>query len=267
MHDDRRLAGARRRRSPPRDAFVVERLREAGAVILGKTNLSEWANFRSTRSISGWSGRGGQARNPYALDRNPVRLELRLRRRGRRRTSARVGDRHRDRRLDRLPVDRQRPRRHQADGRAGEPRRHHPDRAQPGHGRADGAHGARRGAPARRDGRRRSARRRHRGEPRTRARATTRVSSIPSGLRGARIGVGAQALRLHIRRSTGVLEDALAELKRAGAVLVDPAEIPHARASTTTSELEVLLYEFKADLNAYLARARPGGAGAARWPT
>jgi amidase len=55
----------------PRDAFVVARLREAGAVLLGKTNLSEWANFRSTRSSSGWSSRGGQVRNPYALDRNP----------------------------------------------------------------------------------------------------------------------------------------------------------------------------------------------------
>ena len=55
----------------PRDAFIAARLREAGAVILGKTNLSEWANFRSTRSSSGWSGRGGQTRNPYALDRSP----------------------------------------------------------------------------------------------------------------------------------------------------------------------------------------------------
>lgn len=54
----------------PRDAFVVTRLREAGAVILGKTNLSEWANFRSTRSTSGWSSRGGLTKNPYALDRN-----------------------------------------------------------------------------------------------------------------------------------------------------------------------------------------------------
>src|SRR5213075_2759626 len=53
-----------------RDAGVVKRLREAGAVILGKTNLSEWANFRSTHSTSGWSGRGGQTRNPYVLDRN-----------------------------------------------------------------------------------------------------------------------------------------------------------------------------------------------------
>lgn len=55
----------------PKDAFILERLRAAGAVILGKTNLSEWANFRSSRSTSGWSGRGGQTRNPYVLDRNP----------------------------------------------------------------------------------------------------------------------------------------------------------------------------------------------------
>ncbi|HLT45201.1 MAG TPA: amidase, partial [Luteimonas sp.] len=56
---------------PKSDAFLVARLRAAGAVVLGKTNLSEWANFRSTRSVSGWSGRGGQTKNPYVLDRNP----------------------------------------------------------------------------------------------------------------------------------------------------------------------------------------------------
>ncbi len=56
---------------PPRDAQVAARLRAAGAVILGKTNLSEWANYRSNNAGSGWSGRGGQTRNPYALDRNP----------------------------------------------------------------------------------------------------------------------------------------------------------------------------------------------------
>jgi amidase len=55
----------------PRDAFIATKLRNAGAVILGKTNLSEWANFRSTHSSSGWTGRGGQTRNPYALDRSP----------------------------------------------------------------------------------------------------------------------------------------------------------------------------------------------------
>ena len=54
-----------------RDAFIVQRLRAAGAVILGKTNLSEWANYRSSHSVSGWSGRGGQTHNPFALDRNP----------------------------------------------------------------------------------------------------------------------------------------------------------------------------------------------------
>jgi amidase len=57
--------------TPKRDAFVVERLRKSGALILGKTNLSEWANFRGNRSISGWSGRGGQTNNPYFLDQNP----------------------------------------------------------------------------------------------------------------------------------------------------------------------------------------------------
>jgi len=56
---------------PAQDSFVARKLREAGAVILGKTNLSEWANFRGNRSSSGWSARGGQTNNPYAIDRNP----------------------------------------------------------------------------------------------------------------------------------------------------------------------------------------------------
>src|SRR3989441_3127445 len=56
---------------PPQDSTVAKKLREAGAVIIGKTNLSEWANFRSSHSSSGWSGRGGQTKNPYVLDRNP----------------------------------------------------------------------------------------------------------------------------------------------------------------------------------------------------
>lgn len=57
--------------TPPKDAFLIQRLRSAGAVILGKANMSEWAFWRSSRGVSGWSARGGQARNPYALDRNP----------------------------------------------------------------------------------------------------------------------------------------------------------------------------------------------------
>src|SRR5262249_27238493 len=61
------LVGAK----PLHDAFLVKRLRRAGAVLLGKTNLSEWANIRCSYSTSGWSGRGGLTRNPYVLDRNP----------------------------------------------------------------------------------------------------------------------------------------------------------------------------------------------------
>src|ERR1700743_1974949 len=56
---------------PTKDAFIIKQLREAGAVILGKTNLSEWANFRSSRSCSAWSSQGGQTKMPYILDRNP----------------------------------------------------------------------------------------------------------------------------------------------------------------------------------------------------
>ena len=71
------LAGHR----APDDAFIVRQLRDAGAVILGKTNLSEWANFRSTRSSSGWSSLGGQTKNPYDTTRKPVRIVERFRRR------------------------------------------------------------------------------------------------------------------------------------------------------------------------------------------
>ena len=173
---------------PAQDAFVVERLRAAGAVILGKTNLSEWANFRSTHSSSGWSGRGGQTRNPYALDRNPsgsssgsaVAVAANL---------AAVGRRHRDRRLDRLARLGQRHRRPQADGRPGQPRRHHPDRPHPGHGRADGPHGRRRRDPARRAGRAGSARSRDRPEAPGNSRRIRRTFLDPDGLRGARIGI------------------------------------------------------------------------------
>ena len=56
---------------PPQDSFIAQRLREAGAIILAKLNMSEWAYFRGERATSGWSARGGQCRNPYALDRNP----------------------------------------------------------------------------------------------------------------------------------------------------------------------------------------------------
>ena len=96
--------------STPGDAFIVQRLRAAGAIVIGKANLSEWANFRSGPSSSGWSGIGGQTNMAYVLDRNPcgsssgsgVAVVGRPRHRRRR---------HRDRRLDRLPVGRERHRR------------------------------------------------------------------------------------------------------------------------------------------------------------
>ena len=84
-----------------RDAFLITQLREAGAILLGKTNMTEWSNFKGTVQTSGWSPRGGQTRNPYRLDIIAVGLQLRLRRRGRRRPRA-AGARCRDRWLDHL---------------------------------------------------------------------------------------------------------------------------------------------------------------------
>ena len=64
---------------PKTDSYVAKKLREAGAVIIAKSNLSEWANFRAKISSSGWSGVGGQTKNPYVLDRNPMRFQFRIR--------------------------------------------------------------------------------------------------------------------------------------------------------------------------------------------
>ena len=163
--------------SPTRDAFVVERLRAAGAIVLGKTNLTEWANFRSTHASSGWSARGGQARNPYALDRTPVGLQLGLGdRRGvellhRRR-------RHGDRRLHHLARGGVLARRPQADRRPREPQRHRTDLAHAGHGRPDVPLRRRCGGAARR-----ARRRAIRATPprRTRAPPTTSPRSTRTG--------------------------------------------------------------------------------------
>ena len=109
-----------RGRSPaarPHDAFIVQQLKAAGAIIIAKANLSEWANFRSGPSSSGWSGIGGQTNMAYVLDRNPCGSSsgTGVARLGRSRDRRR---RHRDGRLDRLPVRRERRRRDQADARA-----------------------------------------------------------------------------------------------------------------------------------------------------
>ena len=148
---------------PKQDAFVVARLRAAGAVILGKTNLSEWANFRSTRSTSGWSSRGGQTKNPYVLDRNPcgsssgtgTAIAASL---------AAIGVGHRDRWQHHLPLSGGRARGPEANGGSRQPPRHHSYFDFSGHGRSDGAQRERRrAAPERPRGRGRSGSRGPRG--------------------------------------------------------------------------------------------------------
>jgi amidase len=237
----------------PRDAFVVERLHAAGAVILGKTNLSEWANFRSTHSSSGWSGRGGQTKNPYALDRNPcgsssgsgVAPAANL-------CAAAVGT--------------------ETDGsvvcpssanslvgikptlglvsRSGViPISHSQDTAGPmARTVADAA--ALLAALAGTDPR----------DPATRAAAGKSPADYsrsldPAGLRGARIGVARKSFGFNDKVDK-LMADAIDVLKREGAVIVDPADIPTA-GKFDDSEFEVLLYEFKADLNKYLAGLAP----------
>ena len=187
----------------PQDAFLVSRLRDAGAVILGKTNLSEWANFRSTHSTSGWSARGGQTRNPYALDRNPcgsssgsgsaVAANL---------AAAAIGTETDGSIVS--PAHSHVARRHQADARARQPHRHRADRPQPGHRRSDGANGRRRrGAPRARWTDRTPPMPRP-PKPRSMPRATTPPRSIRRASRRADRRRPRQAVRLQPRgRSAG----------------------------------------------------------------
>jgi len=238
---------------PKRDSFVVERLRAAGAVVLGKANLSEWANIRSTRSTSGWSGRGGQARNPYALDRNPcgsssgsgaaVAANLCVLAIGTETDGSIV-----------CPSS--------ANGIVGVkptlglvsrsgiiPIAHSQDTAGPmARSVRDAAVllGALTGVDPRDAATVASAGKAH---------ADYTPFLKHDGLRGARIGVVRKYFGFH-PRVDALMEEALAEMKRQGAVLVDPAEIPHA-GEYDESELLVLLYELKADLNAYLASLGP----------
>ncbi len=234
---------------PVKDSFVAERLRQAGAVILGKTNLSEWANIRSSHSVSGWSGRGGLTRNPYALDRNPCGSSSG--------SGAAVAAS-----LCALAVGTE------TDGsvvcpssangivgikptlglisRTGIiPIAHSQDTAGPMARTVRDAAillGVLAG-----------------GDPRDSATAAN-VGKIeadytrfldPHGLRGARIGVA----RKYFGFSDSVdslMSNVMEEMKRQGAVLVDPADL-ESHGKFDDSEFTVLLYELKADLNAYLA--------------
>ncbi|NVJ18831.1 amidase [Myxococcus sp. AM010] len=247
------LVGAR----PPRDAFIVERLRAAGAVILGKTNLSEWANFRSTRSASGWSARGGQTRNPYALDRTPsgsssgsgaataanfcavsVGTETDGSIVSPSAASALVGLKPTVGLVSRagiIPIS------HSQDT-AGPMTRTVADAAAllsvlVGVDPADAATAASRG----------------------KAHADyTRFLDV-DGLKGARIGVPRERFFGYHPATDALVEEALALMKSRGAILVDPAPIPTA-AQLDAPELDVLLYEFKAGLEAYLATLEEGTA-------
>jgi amidase len=235
------------------DAFLVERLRAAGAVILAKTNLSEWANFRSNHSVSGWSSRGGQTRNPYALDRNPcgsssgsavaVAADLCAAAVGTEtdgsivcpaQTNGVVGIKPTVGLISRSGVI---------------PIAHSQDTAGPmGRNVADAA--ALLGVMAGLDER----------DPVTRSAPGSGpvdyTSSLDKqGLKGARIGVARNFFGFDPRVDK-VMESALDAMKQAGAVLVDPATI-ETDGRFDHGEMTVLLYEFKADLNAYLAEAEP----------
>ena len=241
----------------PKDATVAKKLRDAGAVIIGKTNLSEWANFRSSHSSSGWSGRGGQTKNPYVLDRNPCGSSSG--------TGAAISAN-----LAAIGIGTE------TDGsvvcpsnanslvgikptlglisRAGIiPIAHSQDTAGPmcrtvrdAVTLLDVLAGA---------------------DPRDSASAdsTTLLAKStfhgftsyldPNGLKGARIGVQRKSFGFNDAVDK-VMNECIAEIKRLGATVVDPADIP-TQGKFDDTEFEVLLYEFKADLNRYLASLGP----------
>jgi len=252
------LAGAR----PSKDAFIVERLREAGAVILGKTNLSEWANFRSTHSTSGWSGRGGQTKNPYALDRNPsgsssgsgaaIAANLSAAAIGTETDGSIVSPSSTNGLVGIKPTL-------GLVSRSGiVPIAHSQDTAGPmARTVADAAAilgaiaGADRDDPATQAGP-------APGSPRGRRPASTDYLRFldAGGLKGARLGVVRNRLFGNNVAADHLAEAAIAAMKQQGATMVDPANIPTLGKFDDT-EFEVLLFEFKADLNKYLTWLGP----------
>jgi amidase len=249
-------AGSLALEGPPAasDAFVAARLREAGAVILGKTNLSEWANFRSTQSTSGWSGRGGQCRNPYALDRNTsgsssgtgaaIAASLACVGVGTETDGSIVSPANNCGLVGVKPTL-------GLVSRTGiVPIAHSQDTAGPMTRTVRDAAillTAMAGIDAKDSATARSAR--------YTARDYTQ-SLDPAGLKGARIGIPRKKLFGYSDGADRVGTDAIAVMKEAGAVIIDPADIPRVD-DFDDPEFEVLLYEFKAGLDAYLS-ARKG---------
>ncbi|MCB8944891.1 MAG: amidase [Ardenticatenaceae bacterium] len=238
---------------PTQDATVAQKLREAGAIILGKTNLSEWANFRSIRSASGWSGRGGQTRNPYVLDRNPcgsssgsgvaIAANLAAAALGTETDGSIVCPAHQNGIVGLKPTV-------GLTSRAGViPIAHSQDTVGPmTRTVADAALllGFLTGVDAR-DG----------------ATAVSTPHALtdytpyldPNGLKGARIGIVRDGYTELEAELAHVIETSIAAMQQAGAIIVDPADIPTMQAmrDDRESEFEVLLYEFKADIADYLA--------------
>jgi len=243
------LVGAR----PQHDAGIVRALRRAGAVPLAKTNLSEWANFRSTRSSSGWSGRGGQCRNPYVLDRSPcgsssgtaaaVATNLAAVGVGTetdgsvvcpsaacclvgiKPTVGLIG------RSGIIPISR-------TQDTAGPMARTVEDAVQllaamVGPDPDDPASTA---APF--------------------ATSDLMAALQPTSLKGIRIGVPRKKLFGYSPPADAVTETVLGTLRRLGATLVDPADIPHV-GEYDDAEMEVLLFEFKAGIEEYLRGLGP----------
>jgi amidase len=235
--------------APPKDAFIVARLRDAGAVILGKTNLSEWANFRSTHSTSGWSGRGGLARNPYALDRNTsgsssgsgaaIAANLAAIAIGTETDGSIVSPSNANGLVGIKPTL-------GLLSRAGIiPVAHSQDTAGPMARTVSDAAvalAAMAGSDPDDAATRQSAGRGSRDYS---------AALDTNGLRGARIGVVRSRLFGSTPTADRLAEAAIADMKAAGAVIVDPASIPTLGQFDAT-EFDVLLYEFKADLNKYL---------------
>jgi amidase len=237
-----------------RDSFVAERLRAAGAVIMGKTNLSEWANFRSTHSSSGWSGRGGQTRNPYALDRTPsgsssgsgsaaaanccvvaVGTETDGSVTSPSAAAGLVGIKPTLGLISRAGII---------------PIAHSQDTAGPMARTVRDAAillGALTGVDPRDAETSNSA-----GHA-----LTDYTSSLDrNGLRGARIGVARKHYTGYSVETDKALTHALDVMKQHGATIVDPADI-ETGGQTDESEFDLLLYEFKTDLTAYLSQLKP----------